>query len=174
MSSYGVKVIVHDASVLIDLATADVLEPWFSLGFEAVITRMVWGEINRKSQKEKIQPYIDKGQLKIASLGSEAITSIALLRSELSPDISIEDASALFVAISRKGILLTGEKTLRQNAEKRGVDVHGLLWVFDILIERGKLLASVAADRLEYLAALRTSRLPKDSCNERIRKWRNQ
>jgi predicted nucleic acid-binding protein len=168
------KVIVHDASVLIDLATADLLGPWFGLGFETVITRMVWGEINRKSQKEKIQPYIDSGQLKIASLGAEAITSVALLQSELPPDISIEDASALFVALSRKGILLTGEKTLRKSAKERGVEVHGLLWVFDILIERGRMLASIAADRLEHLAALRTSRLPMDDCHERIKKWRNQ
>jgi hypothetical protein len=40
MTNYGVKVIVHDASVLIDLATVDVLEPWFGLGFETAITSL--------------------------------------------------------------------------------------------------------------------------------------
>jgi predicted nucleic acid-binding protein len=168
------KVIVHDASVLIDLATADLLEPWFGLGFETVITSLVWREINRKHQKEKIQPYIEKKQLIVVPLGAETFTEVVMLRSELPSEISIQDASALFVAMSRKAILLTGEKTLRLNAEKRGVQVHGLLWVFDVLIERGKMLASIAADRLEHLAALRTSRLPKEGCHERIRKWRNQ
>ena len=168
------KVIVHDASVLIDLATADLLEPWFGLGFETVIPSLVWREINRKHQKEKIQPYVDKRQLVIVPLGAEVFTEVVMLRSGLPDEISIPDASALFVAISRKAILLTGEKTLRLNAEKRGVEVHGLLWVFDVLIERGKILASIAADRLEHLAALRTSRLPKEDCDERIRKWRSQ
>jgi predicted nucleic acid-binding protein len=168
------KVIVHDASVLIDLATADLLEPWFGLGFETVITSLVWREINRKHQKEKIQPYVEKRQLTIVPLGAEVFTEVVMLRSELPSDISLEDASALFVAMSRKAILLTGEKALRRNAEERGVEVHGLLWVFDVLVERGKILASIAADRLEQLAALRTSRLPKEGCHERLRKWRNQ
>ena len=55
-NSHGVKVIVHDASVLIDLVTADLLEPWFTVGFETVVPSLVWREINRKSQKEKLQP----------------------------------------------------------------------------------------------------------------------
>lgn len=44
-SSYGVKVIVHDASVLIDLVTADLLELWFTVGFETVVPSLVWREI---------------------------------------------------------------------------------------------------------------------------------
>ncbi len=168
------KVIVHDASVLIDLVAADVLEQWLGLGHETIVTSLVWREINRKSEKEQLQPYVEKGLLKIAHLPSEAISEVVVLRSDLSVDLSIEDVSALYVAMSRKGILLTGEKKLRQDAEQRGVEVHGLLWVFDILIERGKLLASIAADRLEHLAAKPTSRLPKDECSQRIKKWRSQ
>lgn len=168
------KVIVHDASVLIDLVTADLLELWFTVGFETVVPSLVWREINRKSQKEKLQPYFEKEFLKIAKLPAETFAEVALMRNELNPDISIEDASALYVAISRKAVLLTGEKTLREHAKGHGVEVHGLLWVFDILVERGKLLASVAADRLENLLVRRASRLPKDECLQRIRKWRSQ
>ncbi len=168
------KVIVHDASVLIDLVAADLPGQWLGLGFETIVTSLVWREINRKSEKEKLQPYVEKGLLKIAHLPAETFSEVVVLRSEISFDISLEDASALYVAMARKGILLTGEKTLRQNAEKRGVEVHGLLWIFDLLIDRGKLLASIAADRLEHLAAKRTSRLPKDECSQRIKKWRSQ
>ncbi len=168
------KVIVHDASVLIDLITADLLEPWFGLGSDTIVTSLVWREVNRKSQKEKLQPYVDKGLLKVAPLPAELFAEVVALRGDLSPDISLEDTSALYVAISKQGILLTAEKTLRQSAEQRCVEVHGLLWIFDVLIDRGKMLASVAADRLEQLAAKRTSRLPKDECSHRIKKWRSQ
>lgn len=168
------KVVVHDASVLIDLVAADLLEHWLRLGHETIVTSLVWREVNRKSEKEKLQPFVERGLLKIAHLPSEDFSAMVALRSDLSLDLSIEDVSALYVALSRKGILLTGEKTLRQNAEKRGVEVHGILWVFDILIDRGKMLASIAADRLEHLTARRTSRLPKDECSHRIKKWRSQ
>ncbi len=168
------KVIVHDASVLIDLVAADVLEQWLGLGHETIVTSLVWREIHRKSEKEKLQPYVEKGLLKIAHLPAEDFSEVAAMKIDLSLDLSIEDVSALYVAVSRKGVLLTGEKKLRQNAEQHGVEVHGLLWVFDILIERGKMLASIAADRLEHLAAKRTSRLPKDECSQRIKKWRSQ
>lgn len=99
-SSYGVKVIVHDASVLIDLVTADLLELWFTAGFETVVPSLVWREINRKSQKDKLQPSYDKELLKVAKLPAETFAEVALMRNELKPDISIEDASALFIAIS--------------------------------------------------------------------------
>ncbi len=168
------KVIVHDASVLIDLIAADLLEQWLGLGNETIVTSLVWREINRKSEKEKLQPYVERGLLKIAHLPSEDFSEVVAMKMDLSLDLSLEDVSALYVAVSRKGILLTGEKTLRQNAERRGVEVHGLLWVFDVLIERGKMLASIAADRLEHITAKRTSRLPKEECSHRIKKWRSQ
>jgi hypothetical protein len=47
------------------------------------------------------------------------------MRNELKPDISIEDASALFIAMSWKAVLLTGEKTLREHANGHSVEVHG-------------------------------------------------
>lgn len=99
------KVIVHDASVLIDLVTADLLAPWFGLGSETIVTSLVWREINRKSQKEKLQPYVEKGLLKVTPLPAEMFAEVVALRGDLSLDISIEDTSALYVAMSRKGIL---------------------------------------------------------------------
>jgi hypothetical protein len=45
------KIIIHDANVLIDLVTSDLLEPWCKLNFRMMTTSLVWREVNRKGQK---------------------------------------------------------------------------------------------------------------------------
>ena len=52
---------VLDASVLIDMVSFELLEGWFSLGHEDVTTTLVWHEVNRKTQKSKLQQYVKMG-----------------------------------------------------------------------------------------------------------------
>ena len=168
------KIIVHDASVLIDLAESGLLEVWFGLGLKPVTTSLILREVNRRNQKSKLQRFVDKGTLGVEPIGAEALAGVVHLLTNLPDRITIEDASAIFIAETRKAILLTGDKGLRQCAEVRNIDVHGILWVFDTLVSRGKVLPVSAAERLEKLCAQGTSRLPKDECSLRIRKWRNR
>lgn len=166
------KIIIQDASVLIDMADGGLLDSWFGLGFDLRTTSLVFREINRKNQKIKLQPYVVNGQLQIESSSGEVIAEIAKLHAVLSSRLSIEDVSALHFAAILNSILLTGDKLLRQHAEERGIETHGLLWVFDMLVARGALLPGVAADRLEKLIERGTSRLPLHECELRIKKWR--
>lgn len=168
------KIIVHDASVLIDLSECDILDLWFSLGYKTLTTSLILHEVNRKNQKSKLQRFVDNGSLIVESIGATAMTQLVFLHAELSPRNSLEDTSALFIASSQGAILLTGDNDLRKRAESRGIEVHGLLWVFDMLVSRGAILADVAADRLEKLIASETCRLPKQECRQRIKKWRGR
>lgn len=168
------KVVVQDASVLIDLVACELLEPWFRLGLETLTTSLVWHEVNRKHQKLKLQRFIERGDFKIEPVGAEILTRIVHLQVELGSRISLEDASVLFVASSRKAILLTSDRVLRRCAEERAIEVHGLLWVFDLLVARGKMLPGVAADRLDQFVTRGTSRLPEAEWRQRIRRWRSQ
>ena len=112
------------------------------------------------------------GQLQIESSSGEVLAEIAKQHASLSSRLSIEDVSALHFAGKLNSVLLTGDKLLRQHAEERGIETHGLLWVFDTLVARGALLPGVAADRLEMLLERGTSRLPLHQCELRVRKWR--
>lgn len=168
------KVFVHDASVLIDLAESGLLEAWLKMGNKSITTSLILREVNRKNQKTVLQRFVDKGILGIEPLGAEAITEIVQILETLPARISIEDVSAIFVAETQGAILLTGDKVLRQCAEERKIDVHGLLWCFDILVSRGAVLAGVVADRLEELCASGIVRLPVSECKLRIKKWRSR
>jgi rRNA maturation endonuclease Nob1 len=167
-----VKIIIQDASVLIDMADCDLFDAWFGLGFDFRTTSLVLREVCRKNQKIKLQRYVKNGQLQIEASSGEVLAEIVRLQADLSSRLTIEDVSALYFAERLQGILLTGDKQLRQHAKQRDIEVHGLLWVFDTLIARGALLPGVAADRLVRLLEKGTSRLPLNECEQRIRKWR--
>jgi rRNA maturation endonuclease Nob1 len=167
-----VKIVIQDASVLIEMADGGLLDVWFGLGFDLRTTSLILREISRKNQKLKLQPYVQNGQLQIESSSGEVLSEIAKLHAALSSRLSIEDVSALYFAGQLHGVLLTGDKLLRQQAEASGIETHGLLWVFDVLVARGALLPGVAADRLEKLLERGTSRLPLHECELRVRKWR--
>jgi len=168
------KAVVLDASVLIDMASFDLLEPWFDLGIDTMTTSLIWREVNRKYQKARLQRFAETGDCKIEPMGADVLTHIVLLLAEMSSQITLEDASVLHIASSRQAILLAGDKVLRRCAKEQGIEVHGLLWVLDLLVSRGKLLPGVAADRLEQLTRQGTTRLPDTECRQRIKKWRNQ
>jgi predicted nucleic acid-binding protein len=167
-----VKIVIQDASVLIDMADCDLLDVWFGLGFDLRTTSLVWREVSRKNQKIKLKRYVDNGRFSVESVGAQALTEIVQLQAVLSSRVTLEDVSALFFADKLESILLTGDKRLRQHAEERGIETHGLLWVFDILVARGALLPGVASDRMEKLIERGTSRLPLNECELRIKKWR--
>ena len=168
------KVVVQDASVLIDLVACDLLELWCRLGFDTLTTSLVWREVNRKHQKTRLQRIVERGDIRIVPIGAEVLTHIVQLQTELASRISLEDASVLYIASSREAILLTSDRVLRRCAEERAIEVHGLLWVFDLLVARGRMLPGVAADRLDQFAGRETSRLPESEWRQRIRKWRSQ
>jgi len=145
---------------------------WFGLGFDFRTTSLVWREVSRKNQKIKLKRYIDDGRFGVEAVGTQALTEIVQLQASLSSRVTIEDVSALYFAVIRESILLTGDKRLRQHAEECGIETHGLLWVLDMLVACGALLPVVAADHLEKLLERGTSRLPLHECELRIRKWR--
>ena len=165
---------VLDASVLIDMTSLDLLEPWFALGYETATTTLVWREVNRRSQKVRLQEHARSGGLAIEPVGAELLTEIVLLHATLGGKVSLEDASVLQISTSPQTMLLSSDKVLRRCAEDRGIEVHGLLWVMDLLVSRGKLLPGIAADRLEQMITKKATRLPLAECRQRIRKWRSE
>lgn len=69
-----------------------------------------------------------------------------------------------------KAIVLTGDGPLRKFCETKRLDVKGLIWLFDEWVEK-KLINSVqAAEKMKLLLSY-NNRMPKEICEERIKKW---
>jgi hypothetical protein len=67
-------------------------------------------------------------------------------------------------------ILLTGDRRLRLEGLKRKVEVHGVLWILDRLIEKKVLTPRLAAAKLRLMLD-EGAFLPPDECNARLEKW---
>lgn len=79
---------------------------------------------------------------------TEAEFQAALCMGEIYKKLSAYDRFALTIARHRGFILLTGDGALRRAAAKEGVEVRGTLWIFDQLLEKGKITLQ------EYQAAM--------------------
>ena len=66
--------------------------------------------------------------------------------------------------------LLTGDRKLRNASLIDGVEVHGIIYVIDQLVEEGILAKRIAISKLKQLGTS-NPRLPKDEIEQRIRLW---
>jgi predicted nucleic acid-binding protein len=166
------KLVVQDASVLIDLAATDLLEAWFSLGIVTLTSSFVWREVNRRSQKAKLRPFARNDRIQVVDMSAEVLSEIVRLKLDLPAKLSLNDASVLHLAMKRAAILLTGDRNLRTAAESRAVKVCGLPALLDFMVQEDALPPATAIRKLELICRL-NPRLPLQECSTLITKWHN-
>jgi predicted nucleic acid-binding protein len=103
-------------------------------------------------------------------LPGEAVVEVMRLTRE-ERRISVEDASALVLAERTGRGLLTGDRRLRELAQKRGVAVHGTLWLLAQMVGAGVLPRRRAAEALERMLEC-GRRLPESEARSLIHQWR--
>lgn len=84
--------------------------------------------------------------------------------------LSVEDCSVWYHAKKHRGVLLTGDAKLRKHSLADGVEVRGILFVFDLLLISGFITFEMAIKKLNQLY-LFNSRLPIDPKNKRLDCW---
>jgi predicted nucleic acid-binding protein len=161
-----VKIVVQDASVLIDLAVGDCLTAWFSTGIETHTTRPVLQEV-----EQDVSQFVRARQLQVFDFEGAELVQLLAFKSRQSPGLSFEDCSVFYLAEKLEAILLTGDKLLRSVAIASHREVHGTLWILDILVERQILSTAKAATALMCIRE-RNTRLPKVECAERLNRWK--
>ena len=65
---------------------------------------------------------------------------------------------------------MTGDRKLRNSALNEGVEVRGIIYVFDELVANGIISASMAAEKLTLLKTI-NPRLPKNDVYNRLKLW---
>ncbi|NJO07425.1 MAG: DUF3368 domain-containing protein [Chloroflexaceae bacterium] len=107
--------------------------------------------------------------LQVLELPGEQVREVERMRVHY-PKPGINDLFALVLAKATTGLLLTGDRHLREVAENEGVKVHGTLWVLDQLVEHQTISPSVAVPALQAMLD-HGSRLPRDECQKRLASW---
>ena len=162
------KLFVTDTNVFFDLMNIEALPEFFGLDFEICTTDFVVNEILRLEQAEQIQNFIRSKQLMVFSFSSEEIDEVVNLKTKRMLR-RIADKSVLWKALQLKCKLLTGDKSLRNEAEENGLEVHGSIWVVMKIVDAKLLSAEKGIELFERLKIVNDS-LPKDEIEKLIKK----
>lgn len=161
-------ILVNDANILIDLLKLDLIDHFFDLDYEFHVTDFVMAEIQEENTG-KLDVLIQNGKLMKRVFEFDEMGRISDLESK-HPGLSIADCSCLYLAGGLSAVLLTGDAALRKNAERHNINVHGLLWVFDQLVNHSIVTRKTARDKLKMMMAT-NPRLPSEECKKRLQKW---
>lgn len=163
------KIVLSDANIFIDLCNIGLLDEFFSLDFEFHTTEQVVNEIKRPEQKQQINKHINKN-LNIKILTGIDILEVAQLFSGNVSNLSYVDCEVWYISKQHNLTLLTGDKNLRNQATKDNIEVRGVLFLFDEMIEQNCITQKYAYDKL-FLLSKTNIRLPKKEVEKRLEAW---
>ena len=162
------KFAISDANIFIDLFEIDFIEEFFQLSLVFHTTDLVINELDY-SEQIALWKYIENGSLEVKKMN---IQEIEELKTEViaSKKLSRPDISIYAYAKEIKAMILTSDKPLRKEAQAMGFEVHGILWLFEKMIEQEIITKTIAALKMKELMLVNTW-LPKQECLKRIEKW---
>lgn len=165
------KIAVNDANLFIDLWEVELIEIFFQLPLEFHTTQLILNELEDE-QKEKLSKFIETNQLIVRRLTRDEIDNLATI-SVNSRKLSREDLSVYFYARELNNcMILTGDNRLRKEAQRQGFEVHGILWVFEQMLENQLIEAQSAIELLRNIMNINLW-LPMGECEKLIEKWKN-
>ena len=137
--------LISDANILIDLSVAGLLETMFSLPESFAVPDVLFAE----ELSDRHPELLSFGLNTLALDGAGVMESYAVMASctgRAAP--SLNDVFALMLAKQVGGVLLTGDRRLRELAETRysDIEVRGTLWIVRRLQEHG-LLETAAPEK---------------------------
>lgn len=163
------KIVLSDANIFIDLCNIGLLDEFFSLDFEFHTTEQVVNEIKRPEQKQQIEKHINKN-LNIKMLTGIDILEVAQLFGGNVSNLSYVDCEVWYLSKQHNLTLLTGDKNLRNQATKDNIEVRGILFLFDEMVEQNCITRQFAHDKLLILSKTNI-RLPKKEVEKRLNAW---
>jgi len=162
------KIAVTDANIFIDLIILGLCEHLFGLEIEIHTTREVFDQLT-KVQKEILENFRSVKLLTVYNFSAAEISDIQAL--EFPRGLEPADRTVYFYARQLACTVLSGDNKLRKYCEAKGLKVHGLIWVFDQIVQKELISKPLAVEKLEKLTAY-NDRLPLDEIHKLIKKWK--
>jgi len=164
------RLLIHDANVLIDLLDIGLLSEAMALPCVMETTDLVQHEIIDAEQTRALSECISKRLLAVLSSSIEQMSKITEMQST-SPQLTLADCSVVFHAQVRKGIVLSGDGRLRKEADRRRLEVHSTPWLLNLMVAEKSLPPRAAIEKLERLMGI-NRRLPHRECLKLIEAWK--
>ena len=164
-------IVVSDTNIFIDLASVGMMEDSCELPVRMHTTDQVINEITDNAQKTLVGKLVDEGKITVKHFDETEFSHVIEMFQTRKNNVSVTDCSVWYYAKRNGYRLLTGDNKLKNSAIADGVQVSGILFLTDMLVEQKIISRKDMAEKLERLLDL-NSRLPKRIINERIIKYR--
>lgn len=166
------KVAVTDACIFIDLYDLGLVASFFKLELEIHTTSSVYFELYSE-QQQVLKAYQSVDKLFIHNLKEEDFLQIY---SESYPkSLSETDKSVLHIANKINACVLSSDKTVRNYAKNKDIEYHGMIWIFDNLLEANILSEKEAVHKLKQLVAtnfiFQNNKSLVDEIQKRFKLW---
>lgn len=166
------KIAITDACIFIDLIELRLTTQFFGLHIEIHTSLDVYNELYPE-QQELLKAYQSIGKLVIHNLTQEDRMQI---KKETFPrSLSEIDKSVIFLANKYNAMIISSDKAVRNYAGDRSIEYHGILWIFDSLIEYNLITKQDAILRIQKLisnnAVYRNNMELVAEIDKRINKW---
>jgi predicted nucleic acid-binding protein len=164
------KLAVTDANIFIDLIKLQMLALLFNIDIEIHTTKEIVDQLNDQ-QATHLTQFIDAHHLQVHYLTAHQLQAIIALPAPQA--LELADKSAAWLSLQLAATVLTGDGPLRKYCQTQHLQVKGIIWLFDVIVEKGLLHPVTAAHKMEALLQF-NNRLPKDECSHRIHQWRGK
>lgn len=164
------RIVVSDTNIFIDLVKLSILPDLFSLPWEIHTTDFVMNELVDTEQFSDVNSFRENGRLTVGKHSAEEVQIIfnesGLPGCRLSPT----DLSVALYAHKNNFSILTGDKRLKDYAQKEGIEVHGILFLFEAMVDNKIIPPDSAINLLTQLQAI-NKWLPSDIIEKMIQQW---
>jgi predicted nucleic acid-binding protein len=126
------KIAITDACIFIDLIELQLSSQFFGLKIEIHTSLDVFNELFI-DQQELLKAYQSVGKLIIHNLTEEE--RIKIQTNTFPRSLSDVDKSVIFLAETHNVMILSSDKIIRNYAKAQAIEYHGMLWIFDKLVE---------------------------------------
>ncbi len=159
--------LISDANIFIDFEDGGLLTRLFEISATIAVPDILFED----ELREQHEDLLECGLVLIALETSAVERTVALAARYRQP--SRLDLAALALAEQEACPLVTGDRRLREAADHEGVEVHGTLWVAELLFSEGA--GTVMQLRIAY-ARMRGAgrRLPWDAVEEQLQRLEKQ
>lgn len=156
--------LVTDTNIWIDLENGSLLDTIVDLPYQLIMTDFAADELF-PNQWARLMAL----GIQVYPLSPEQISDIYDLNQQ-HKTVSTTDISSLVLARDLPAILLSGDNPLRKLAEEFAIEVHGVLWVLDKIVQHQLISPQRACAALKRILA-ENARLPKGPCQKRLGLW---
>lgn len=168
------RIAITDACIFIDLHDLKLTNLLFSLQVDIHTSYDVYNELY-PTQQDILTEFHTTGKLTIHNISGDE--RILMQKQNYPKSLTESDKSVLFLAEKVDAMILSSDKVVRNCAKRRSIEYHGMLWVFDKLVEHKLLSFSEAAEKLELL--IRTNMIYQNNADlikeleKRLELWRS-